>query len=140
MRLLAFEGDFLDAETFGEGLEFAVAVLLALEAVVGVVGEDEFNHGFAGVDDAGSVGEDFHAFHAVSGAGRGEVSTTLDLNDTDTASARFVFKFHPIKLEIAKSGNIDTVHAGSFKNSGAFGNLNRFIIYCEINHFSLFWV
>ena len=133
--LFAFEGDFLDAETFGEALQFAVAVLLALEAVVRVVAEDKFNDGFACIDDASAMGQHFHAFHNIGGTGGSQVAAAFDLDNTDAASARFVFKIHPVQLEMAEGGDIDTVHAGSLENSGAFGNLNRFVIYCEINHF-----
>ena len=130
----ALEGDFLDAETLGKALQLAVAVFLALETVVRVVAEDKLDDGFAGVDDAGTVGKHFHAFHHVGGAGGSQIAAAFHLDNTHAASAGFVFKIHPIKLEMAKSGNIDTGHAGSFKNRGAFGNLNRFIIYSEINH------
>ena len=133
-----FEGNFLDAETFGEALEFAVTILLALQTVVRVVAENQLNNGFAGVDNACAVGQHFHAFHYIGGASRGQVAAAFHFDHADTASAGFVFKIHPIELEMAERGDIDTVHAGSLENGGAFGNLNRFIIYCEIDHCSIF--
>ncbi len=136
VRLLALEGDFLDAEAFGEALQLAVAVLLALQAVVRVVAEEQLDDGLAGVDDACAVGQYFHTLHNVGGAGGSQVAAAFNLDHADAASAGFVFKIHPVQLKVAKSGDVDTVHTGSLKNSGAFGNLNRFVIYCEINHFS----
>ncbi len=135
MRLFAFEGDFLDAEAFGEALQFAVAVLLALQAVVRVVAEDQLDDGLAGVDDACAVGQDFHTLHYVGGASGSQVAAAFNLDHADAASAGFVFKIHPIQLKMAEGRDIDTVHTGSLEDGGAFGNLNRFVIYCEINHF-----
>ena len=141
MALLALEGDFADAHAGSEGLQLAVAALLALEAVVRVVAEDQLEDGLAGVEGAGRGGEHLHAFHAVGGAGGGQVAAGLavevlgHLDHADAASAGFVFKFHSVELEVAERRDIDTGHAGSFQNSGAFGDLDRFIIYSDINHF-----
>ena len=141
VALLAFEGDLADAHLGGEGLEFAVAALLALEAVVRVVAKDQLEDGLAGVEGAGRSGEDLHTFDTVGGAGGGQVAAGLavevlgDLNHADAASAGFVFKFHSVELEVAERRNLDTGHAGSFQDSGAFGDLDRFVIYSDINHF-----
>lgn len=141
VALLAFEGDLANAHLGGEGLKFTVAALLALEAVVRVVAEDQLEDGLAGVEGAGRSSEDLHAFHAVGGAGGGQVAAGLavevlgDLNHADAASAGFVFKFHSVELEIAERRDIDTGHAGSFQDSGAFGDLDRFVIYCYVDHF-----
>ena len=141
MALLALEGNLADTHLSGEGLQLAVAALLALEAVVRVVAEDQLEDGLAGVEGAGRSGEDLHAFHAVGGAGGGQVAAGLavevlgDLNHADAASAGFVFKFHSVELEVAERRDIDTGHTGSFQDSGAFGDLDRFVIYSDINHF-----
>ena len=115
-------------------VRLAVAVLLALEAVVRVVAEDQLDDGLAGVDDACAVGQDFHTLHHVGGASGSQVAAAFHFDHADAASAGFVFKIHSVQLEVAEGRNIDTVHTGSLEDSGAFGNLNRFVIYCEINH------
>ena len=71
VRLLTLERDLANAEVLSQALEFAIATLGTHQAVGRVVGKDEFDHGAAGVDDAGAVGQHFHAFHAVGGASRG---------------------------------------------------------------------
>ena len=106
-----------------------------------MVAEDQLDDSLASVDDACAVGKDFHAFHNVGGASGSQVAAAFHFDHADAASAGFVFKIHPVELEMAERGDIDTVHAGSLEDSGAFGNLNRFVIYCEINHFvSLIYV
>lgn len=147
VALLALEGDLADAHADGEALQLAVAALLALEAVVRVVAEDQLEDGLAGVEGAGRGGEHLHAFHAVGGAGGSQVAAGLavevlgHLDHADAASARFVLKFHSVELEVAERRDVDTGHAGSFQDGGAFGDLDRFVIYSDINHlFILFGV
>jgi len=140
VRLLTLERDVADAEVLGQALEFAVAALRAGEAVGRVVGKDEFDHGATGVDDAVAVGQHFHAFHAVGGASRGQVTarTAVEIlghfDDANAAAAGFVFKFHSCQFKIAKGRNMDTGHAGGFQNGSAFRDLNLFVINCYVNH------
>ena len=140
VRLLTLERDLANAEVLSQALEFAIATLGTHQAVGRVVGKDEFDHGAAGVDDAGAVGQHFHAFHAVGGASRGKVTTraTIEIlghfDDAHAAATGFVFKFHSCQLEIAEGRNMDTGHAGGFQNGSAFRDLNLFVINCYVNH------
>ncbi len=135
--LFAGEGDFADTHAGGEVLQLAVAALLALEAVVRVVAEDQLEDSLAGVEGAGGGGEHLHAFHHVGGAGRGQVAATLHFDHADAAATGFVFEIHSVELEIAERRDVDAGHAGSLEDGGAFGDLYRLVIYGEINHINV---
>ena len=140
VALFTLERDVADAEVLGQALELAVAALGAGQAVGRVVAEDQFDHSTTGVDDAGAVGQHFHAFHAVGGASRGQVTTRTAVevfhhfDDANAAATGFVFKFHSCQFKIAKGRNMDTSHAGGFQDSSAFRDLDLFVINCYINH------
>ena len=60
-RLLAVVGDLADAQLGRQGLQLAVLVAVAGLALAVVLGEQQFDHGPAGVADAAGVGEHLHA-------------------------------------------------------------------------------
>ena len=68
------------------GLEFAVAAVLLAHAWRGMVGQQEFVEGFAGGEDAGRGGLDFHVRLALANA-CSLISALAAVDDADTADS-----------------------------------------------------
>ena len=119
-----------DAETHGEVLQLAIAVLGALQTVCRVVGEDQLENGSTGVDDAHGIGFHHHVGHTFGDTSGSQVATAGHFHHTNTASAGFVVHAQIVQLEMAKGRNIDTHALSGFQNSGTFRYFNFSIVYC----------
>jgi hypothetical protein len=84
---LALEGHAVDPVLRGQGLQLAVTVLRAGEAVERMAGKEELNDDPPGVDDPGAPRLDLHALLYGERAGRGEVGLALDLHHAYAARA-----------------------------------------------------
>ena len=123
------EGDFPYFQGACQGLQFAVPGLRADEAVVGVVGKDEFEHRAAGVEHAQAAGVYFHAFLAAGGAGGGEVPPSFDFHHADAAGCREIGDAHIFQVHVAKRGNVYPDLPGCFQQGGAFFHFHRVVVY-----------
>ena len=116
--LLAAVLQVVDAELFGDLLEFAVQALRAGEAIFRVVRKEQVEDGAARVDGAERVGVDDHAFHDGRAAGGGQIGALFDLDDADTAGTASVLDVERIHLEMAESRDFDIEFFRGFEDGG----------------------
>ncbi len=76
-----------NAKSFGQLLQFAISVAYAIEAVVGMVGQQKLDDGLAGADGARGMGLDFHALSDGEGTGRLKCALSCDLYKANPAGA-----------------------------------------------------
>jgi hypothetical protein len=74
-----------DAERLGEGAQLTVSVTFAEQAIVGMIGEEQFDDHSSGFDDAVGLGFDFHTGTDGKGATGNECSLSFDFDDADSA-------------------------------------------------------
>ena len=86
-RAVAGEAAAADAQLLGQLLQLAVAVADAIQAVVGMVGQQQFDDRLAGLDGAGRVGLDLHAVGRGKGAARHQAPLAFDLDHAHAAGA-----------------------------------------------------
>ena len=109
-----------DAEVGGERLELAGAVAAAGEAAVGVVGEDELEHGAADLGELAAVGGDLHALDDGRAAGARHAALAGDLHDAQAAGGGGLQV-----VVLAERGDLDLHLAGGLEDGGAGGHGRR---------------
>jgi hypothetical protein len=82
---LSDEPPFADAERFGKQPKLAISIPFAKEAIVGMIGEEQFDNGSSSIDDPVSLGVNFHSGGNGKGTGRNEASLSFDFDDADAA-------------------------------------------------------
>jgi len=114
---------------FGPFLKFAGLVSDAVEAVVGVVGEEEFDDGFSGAEDARGVGFDFHVGCDGVGAAGDEAWGAFDFDDAHAAGTGGRQAF-----DVAEGGHgdADTFQGGEDGFTGFC--LYVLAVYFDVNH------
>ena len=126
--LLALVLQIVDAELFGDLLEFAVQVLRAGEAILRVVRKEQVEDGAARVDGAERVGVDDHAFHDGGAAGGRQVGALFDLDDANAAGAASVLDVEGIHLEMAESRDFDIEFFRGFEDGGTGLDSDGFVV------------
>ena len=116
--LFAHEGGLFDAVLVDQILQLAVAAHLAGHAVLGMVGEEQLQHEFAGRADLGGFGLHLHPFGDRKGAGGLQNPRALDLYQAEAARP-----FRGQRRMVAEGRNADAVRPGNVKD-GAAGGLN----------------
>ena len=86
-RAVAGETPLPDAQLLGQLLQLAVAVAAAIQAVVGMVGQQQLDDGFAGLHGPGRMRADFHAVGDRKGTTRHQAALAFDLDDAHAAGA-----------------------------------------------------
>jgi hypothetical protein len=82
---LSDESSAANAEGFGKFPKLASFIAFAKEAIIGMIGEEQFDDHSSCGDDAVSLGFDFHPGGYGKGTGGDEASLSFDFNDTDAA-------------------------------------------------------
>jgi hypothetical protein len=82
---LELKGIVPDAVFSCQALQFAVFVADAVEAIMGMMGQDKFEDGFAGFNYFGAAGSDLHFVHDRLGTGCLEKAAAFNFTDTDPA-------------------------------------------------------
>ena len=125
------------AQTGGQVLQFAAAVLGADEAVLGMIRENQLEDGPAGVDDSHSVGVHHHSGGADRRAGGGQVPAALNLHHADAAAARTVLYSEVIQFHVAESRDIYSHLPGSLEYRRPVFNLDLSVVYSKFNFIHL---
>ena len=86
-RALAGEAPLPDAQLLGQLLQLAIAVADAVEAVVGMIGQQQFDDRLAGLHGAGRMRADLHAVGDGKGATGHQAALAFDLDDAHAAGA-----------------------------------------------------
>ena len=137
---LALELDLADAELGGELLEFALLVLGAGEAGLGVVGEEKLEDGAAGVAGALRIRPDLHVVGDRGGAGRREdLARAADAGGLDKAEAAgggLVGHAAADIRTVAEGRDLDVELLGGIENRRAGGNrdLKAVDFDCDVSH------
>ena len=126
------EALILDAKLDGQALELAGAGADAGQAGTVVVGEQQLHGLLAGLQDAGGVGEDFHALVDGVDAGRDQGSGVLDLDNAHTAGADLVDLLH-----VTERRDTDTGDASSLQNGGTSRSTDVLAVYLNVDIFHL---
>lgn len=129
------ERHFADVEAQGQGLKFTVAAFGASEAVVGVVGQNEFGYYFAGIHYAQGTGFYDHSFGATGSAGGGQILSSHYFDCADAARSGIVLNASTLQVDIAKGGDVNADFAGGFEDRTSFGHGNVVTVYLEGNLF-----
>ena len=132
---LAGDPNFPDAQVFGHGLQFALAGLVAGEAVLRMVGEQQLHHGPPGLLDLGGVGADHHALRNGGGAGRSQVAPSGNLHHADAAGGGPVFKAQLMQVHIAQGRNMNAYGFSRLQNCAAGFCLRLHSVNGKMNHF-----
>jgi len=119
MISLSDEPPTADTKRLGKHPKVAVSIAFAKEAVVGMVGEQQFDDGSSGIDNAVRLGFDLHASGNRKGTGRHETSLSFDFYDTDSASTGWCESF-----VVAEGGHINSGAAESVQQHFALGGFD----------------
>ena len=116
-----------------QSLQFAVGAADALQALLVVIGKQQLQIHFAGIDDAGRIGFDFHPLGAGVYAGSHQperLSALRHLHQTQPAGADLIDI-----LQVAQGGDIDLRRLGGFENRGPLGNGIGSAVYFDVQSF-----
>ena len=124
------------AEFQRKALQFAVVVARTAQAVLVVVGKDEFDGGLSAFHNLGSVGEHFHTFAHGIDAGRDQTPRPFHFAHAYAAGADGVDVF-----EIAKSGDFHARFLCCLQYGGALFDADGNIVYFQVDfcHSSLLY-
>jgi hypothetical protein len=117
-----------DSERFGKFPELAGAVAFAEEAIVGMVGEEQFDDHSSGIDDSVGLGFDLHSGGYGKRTTRHETSLSFDFDDADSAGTGGGETF-----VIAKGGDFDSHSAESGKEHFSLGGIDLAAIDFNLN-------
>ena len=126
------EAELTHAQVSSNFLQLAVAVLLAAQAVLRVIGQKQLQYCFTRFAYFGSISFYYHTLAYRIYAGGNQSTRTAGLYHTQaTGTLRTQVRM------IAQCRNINTCAACSLQNTEACRGLNLFSIYCQINHLHL---
>lgn len=84
---LSKESAAADTEGFGKCSELAISISFAEKAIIGMIGEEQFDNGSSGIDDTVGLGVDFHSGTYRKCTRGHEASLAFDFYDTDAAGS-----------------------------------------------------
>jgi hypothetical protein len=122
-------GALPDTEFRRQSLEFALAVPGTLEAVVGMVGKDEFQYRAAYRDDLRIVGDDAHTFRHCGRTGPDHPGRTFHPDYADPAGS----PRGQVRV-ITKGRNLDIGFPGSNQDRCPFLHFKGYTVYFKVNH------
>jgi hypothetical protein len=85
MVSLSDESSSANAKCFGKFPKLAVSIAFAEEAIVGMIGKEQFDNGSSGIDHAVGLGFDFHTGGNRKDATWYETSLSFDFDDAHSA-------------------------------------------------------
>jgi len=109
----------VDTERLGEFPKLAVCISFAEEAVVGMVGKEQFDDGSSGIDNSVGLSFDFHSCTDGKGTGGYEASLSFDFDDADAAGTCRYKTFI-----MTESRHIDSDSLESVKEYFAYGGID----------------
>ena len=123
------EAQLTHAQISSDFLQLAVAVLLAAQAVLGVIGQKQLQYCFARFTHLCGISLYYHtiAYRIYAGGNKG--ACTAGLYHAQAAGT-----LRTQVRVVAQRRNINARAACSLQNTGSCRGLNLFSIYCQINH------
>ncbi len=79
-----------------------------------------------------------HSFEYIGATCRSKISASVDFNNTNSATSRFIFNIQVFKFHVAKSRNMHPDSLCRFQNCSSFLHHNWFIINYQIYYFHRF--
>ena len=120
------QGDVPQTEVGGHGLEFAVLVAAACQALVGVLGHDHLDDRAPDLDQLRVLGDDVHARLERRAAGTEHLLGAGDPDDADAARGRRV----EVRM-LAQRGDVDRHLTRGVEDRRAGLDLNREVVDCR---------
>jgi len=117
-----------DTERFGKFPKLAISIPFTKEAIVGMVGKEQFDDSSPGIDNAVGLGFNLHSGTHGKGAGGDETSLSFDFNDADAAGTGGSKSF-----VVAEGGNINSGTAESVKKHFALSGVDLTTIDFNLN-------
>ena len=100
-----------------------------------MVGKDEFQHGFAGIEHTDVMGLYFHVFSTLGSAGGRQVTAAFHVNHANAATAGFMFNVHIAEVHVAQGGDLNINLLCCLQDGCSFFDLNGGIIYIQFYFF-----
>ena len=132
--LLALVGHPPDIEPGNQFLEFAVIALWTGQAVVRMIGQNQFGYGFAGAYDTGGIGSDHHTFRNHRRTGRSQVTASLHFHDTDAARSGSILHAGAFEVDMAQGRNPDADGCSRIQHRRPLGHANGPVVYRKMYH------
>ena len=129
LALFAGETALPYSESFSQGLQFAVAVADTVQAIVGVIGQQQLDDGLAGLDRTGGMRLDLHAVGDREGTARHQGPLTFDLDGAHPAGSR-----RRQIGNVAQGGHLDSHPAQRRQKHFPFFRLDRSAVHVDRNH------
>ena len=118
-----------ECEFVGKGLQFAILVTRALQAVVRMRAEDQLQHGLSHADDVRVVRRDLHAGGDVRAAGAEQFGRAGLAHHADAAG-----RPGPEVRVVAERGDFDVNLLRCIQDRGSDRNFDRDAVDFEFNH------
>ena len=134
-KFAAVERHFTDVEAQCQCLEFTVAAFGTGEAVVGMIGQDQFGYHFPGVHHAQGTGFHYHPFRATGSAGGSQIAASCHFDYTDAAGSGIVLDAGSFQVDVTQRRYVDADFAGGFEDGASFGYGDKVPVYLEGNLF-----
>ena len=132
--LLALVGHPADIEPGNQFLEFAVIALWTGQAVVRMIGQNQFGYGFAGAYDTGGIGSDHHTFRNHRRTGRSQVTASLHFHDADAARSGSIPHAGAFEVDMAQGRNPDADGGSRIQHRRPRGHANGPVVYRKMYH------
>ena len=131
MHLSIVERHFPDIEAERQILQLAVPGLRTGQALVGMVGQDEFGHYLAGVHHPQRAGPDHHILGTSGSAGRCQVPPPFYFHHTYTAGRRVVLDTGSLQVDMAQCRDVYPYFLRGLKYGRTLRDGHEMMVYLE---------